>query len=309
MKVQVDQLRRYFNQVKAVDGISFSFDTGDIIGFVGPNGAGKTTTMRVMATLDEPTAGDVLMDGVSVIQQPEVGRRLVGFVPDTLPEYADMTVFEYLDFFARAYGLRGARRAQVVGDVMEFTNVGGLREKLVRDLSKGMKQRVCLGRALVHDPQVLVLDEPAAGLDPRARIELRELLFALARQGKSILISSHILSELTEICSGVVIIERGRLLEQGSLADVTKRNRTCRRVEIRVLRDAALYAAVAQEQPGVEHVAPQANGFQLELKGDEEQLNRLVAELVRRGCPLVECRLLQDDLEDVFMRVTKGEVA
>ena len=309
MKVHVNHLKRHFHKTKAVDGITFSLACGDIVGFVGPNGAGKTTTMRIMSTLDEPTDGDVLIGGVSVVENPEEGRRLVGFVPDTLPEYADMTVHEYLDFFARAYGLKGAKRKQVTDGVEEFTNVTGIREKLVKHLSKGMKQRVCLGRALVHDPQVLILDEPAAGLDPRARIELRELLFLLAKQGKAILISSHILSELTEICNGVVIIERGKLVEHGSIEDVTKRNRQSHRVLVRVAGDPAPYVAMAHEFPGVESVSAQAGGFTLEITGDDMTMSSIIQELVKRGCPVLEFKTVQDDLEDVFMRVTKGEVA
>ena len=309
MRVQIRELKRHFPSAKAVDGISFAFSSGDICGFVGPNGAGKTTTMRIMATLDDPTEGDVLLDGLSVVEHPEEARRLLGFVPDSLPEYADITVHEYLDFFARAYGLRGARRRSVVESIEEFTNVCGIREKLIKVLSKGMKQRVCVGRALIHDPQVLVLDEPAAGLDPRARIELRELLFLLAKRDKAIFISSHILSELTEICSSVVIIERGRLLENGSLAEITHRNHATRRLAVRVTGDPAPFARIAQELPCVKSVASVPNGFHLELSGDDAVLTQVLQELLRRGCPVCEYRLLQDNLEDVFMRVTKGDVA
>jgi ABC-2 type transport system ATP-binding protein len=309
MQIEVCELQRHYGKAKAVDGISFRFGSGDICGFVGPNGAGKTTTMRVMATLDEPTAGDVRLDGVSVIDHPEVGRRHIGFVPDTLPEYADMTVREYLDFFARAYGLRGVQRRDVVDRIEEFTGVGGLRERLLKHLSKGMKQRVCLGRALLHDPEILVLDEPAAGLDPRARIELRELLFLLARGGKAVFISSHILAELTEICNAVVIIERGRLVESGILADVTHRNRHAHRVLLRVARDREQAAALARELPGVEGAVLQADGIQLEIAGTDEVLAAVLRGLVTQGCPVIEFRLVQDDLEDIFMRVTKGDVA
>ena len=209
MDVRVNNLKRYFGGTKAVDGVSFSFSSGHIVGFVGPNGAGKTTTMRILATLDEPTEGDATIDGVSVVDEPEKARRLVGFMPDTLPTHRDMTVHEYLDFFARAYGLRGANRNALVERVEEFTNLTGINRKFLRDLSKGMKQRVSLARSLVHDPPVLVLDEPANALDPRARIELRELLKILADQGKAILVSSHILTELAEMCNGVVIVEQG----------------------------------------------------------------------------------------------------
>ena len=167
MDVSIVNLKRYFGKTKAVDDISFSFSSGHIFGFVGPNGAGKTTTMRILATLDDPTEGNAYVNGVSLVDDPEKARKFIGFMPDTLPAHRDMTVHDYIDFFARAYGLRGAKRLAVVESVEEFTNLKGIREKLLRALSKGMKQRVSLARAIVHDPPVLVLDEPAAGLDPR----------------------------------------------------------------------------------------------------------------------------------------------
>jgi ABC-2 type transport system ATP-binding protein len=309
MKVQVNNLKRYFGAVKAVDDVTFSFGSGDIFGFVGPNGAGKTTTMRIMATLDEPTIGDVLLDDVSVVQNPEAVRRLIGFVPDSIPEYNDITVHEYLDFYARAYGLKGDKRREVVEGIEDFTNVAGIREKLIRNLSKGMKQRVCLGRALVHDPQVLILDEPAAGLDPRARVELRELLFLLAKRGKAIFISSHILTELTEICNGVVIIERGKVLETGTIADVTHRSKDVHRILIRLIGDPTLHADMIHELPGITAIVPVEGGFQVDVDGNETVVSALLAELVRRGCPVIEFKMQHSNLEDVFMRVTKGEVA
>ena len=198
MEVSVTNLKRYFGKTKAVDGISFEFTSGHIFGFVGPNGAGKTTTMRILATLDEPTEGNAYISGVSVVEEPEKARHLLGFMPDSLPTHRDMTVKEYLDFFGRAYGLHGRKRTRYIESIVDFTNLTGLQGKFLRALSKGMKQRVSLARALVHDPPVLVMDEPAAGLDPRARVELRELLKALADQGKAILISSHILTDLAE---------------------------------------------------------------------------------------------------------------
>src|SRR5258708_35631790 len=199
MKIQVQQLRKEFGKTVAVDNISFAFDSGHIFGFVGPNGAGKTTTMRIIATIEEPTDGDVLLNGISVREEPELARRAVGYVPDTLPAHADITVHEYLDFYARAYGLRGQQRTRAVEAIEEFTNVIGIREKHLKALSKGMKQRVSLGRALVYDPDVLVLDEPAAGLDPRARAEFGELPLLLAEPTKGILITSPVLTDLTEI--------------------------------------------------------------------------------------------------------------
>ncbi|MCI0528265.1 MAG: ABC transporter ATP-binding protein, partial [Nitrospira sp.] len=207
-----------------MDDVSFSISSGQIVGFVGPNGAGKTTTMRILATLEEPTDGDAFLDGISVVEEPEKARTLVGYVPDTLPTHHDMSVHEYLDFFARAYGIKGEHRYQVLESIEEFTNLTGIREKLLHALSKGMKQRVSLARALLHDPPVLIMDEPAAGLDPRARVELRELLKVLSGQGKTILISSHILTELAEICSGAVIIEQGKILMAGTMSELLTNN-------------------------------------------------------------------------------------
>src|SRR5262245_540322 len=233
MKIDVVHLKKYYGRTRAVDDISFSFASGQVFGFVGPNGAGKSSTMRIMATLDEPTAGDVLLDGVSVVEEPEKAHRLVGYVPDNLPAHRDISVHEYLDFFARAYGIRSPRRQQVVEGIEEFTNLVGIRDKELNALSKGMKNRVSVARALVHDPPILVMDEPAAGLDPRARIELRELLRVLAGQGKAILISSHILTELAEICNGAVIIERGRILRAGTMEEILHRDAPHRTVLIR----------------------------------------------------------------------------
>ena len=220
MKTEVRNLTRVFGKNTAVDNISFSFEDGNIFGFIGPNGAGKTTTIRIMATLDLATSGDVFYDGVSATLYPEAVRRVVGYMPDSLPGYKDIQVWEYLDFFARSFGLKGAERTRALNDIVEFTNLGELRTKFLFALSKGMKQRVSLARALIHNPKVLIMDEPAAGLDPRARHELRTLLKILAEQKKAIFLSSHILSELQDICDGAVIIEQGKLLSAGTLDEL-----------------------------------------------------------------------------------------
>src|SRR5436305_8427869 len=215
--MQVKGLSRHFGSLKAVDDVSFTLEEGTILGFIGPNGAGKSTTMRILATLDVPTHGQVLLDGKSVIDSPDKVRPLLGYMPDRYGTYDDMTVVEFLDFFARAYRLKGAERKKRVDSVMEFAGLVPLADTLTIELSKGMKQRVALGRTVLHDPPLLVLDEPADGLDPRARIELRELLRALADQGKAILVSSHILTELGELCDRCIIIEQGHLVAEGSV--------------------------------------------------------------------------------------------
>jgi ABC-2 type transport system ATP-binding protein len=312
MNVQVSNLRKEFGKTVAVDNISFSFGQGQIFGFVGPNGAGKTTTMRILATIDEPSGGDVLLDGVSIFEEPELARRTVGYVPDTLPEHADITVHEYLDFFARAYGLRGRKRTQAVEAVEEFTNVTGIRDKLLKALSKGMKQRVSLGRALVYDPDVLVLDEPAAGLDPRARVELRELLVLLGARNKAVLISSHILTELTEICNGVVIIERGRVLETGTIEEVLKKSAPRRTVAIRLLennhhQNPELLKELLQT-PFVENARDAGQEIHFELSGDESAACEILGGLIAKKFKIIEFRQTKANLEDIFMNVTKGGV-
>ena len=308
MKIRVERLRKEFGKTVAVDDISFEFDSGHIFGFVGPNGAGKTTTMRVIATLEEPTSGHVYVNGVSVREEPEMARRLVGYVPDSLPEHPDITVHEYLDFFGRAYGLRGAKLRDAVGGVEEFTNLSGIRDKVLKALSKGMKQRVSLGRAIIADPEVLVLDEPAAGLDPRARVELRELLDILAGRGKAILISSHILTELTEICNGVVIIERGKILETGTIDDVLKKSSPKRTIAIRVLGASENLTKELLQTPRVDNVRQVAGEVHFEVDGTEETACDVLAALIGKGFKITEFKQTKANLEDIFMSVTKGGV-
>ena len=308
MKVAVHALKKLYGRTRAVDGISFEFSSGQIFGFVGPNGAGKSTTMRILATLDEPSSGDAFIDDISVIEEPEKTHRLVGYVPDSLPTHRDISVHEYLDFFARAYGIRGNKRRQVVESIEEFTNLLGIRDKHVNALSKGMKNRVSVARALVHDPPVLIMDEPAAGLDPRARIELRELLKVLASQGKAILISSHILTELAEICDGAVIIERGRILRAGTLEQILAEDSPHRSIVIRLLDGAAGMLKRLLELPLVEGARLDGNSVEVQFAGDEAACCGLLADLVREGFPVVEFRPQRADLEEIFMNVTRGEV-
>ncbi len=308
MKVRVERLTKHFGRTRAVDGISFGFESGQIVGFVGPNGAGKTTTLRILATLEEPTAGDAFVDGRSVTQYPEEIRREIGFVPDEMPIYADTTVVEYLDFFARAFGLSGRRRTAAIENVVEFTNLGDLRDKTLNALSRGMRQRVSLARALVHDPSLLLLDEPASGLDPRARIELRELLRQLAERGRTIFISSHILTELTEMCASVVIIEKGRLVESGKVHEVARRSAGGRSFAVRPVERLDDLVRFLLEWPTARNARAAGREARVELEGDDRDAAALLAELIRRGFSIAEFRPLQAGLEDVFLSVTKGDV-
>ncbi len=308
MKVQIVNLKKNFGQTRAVNDVSFTFSSGQVVGFVGPNGAGKTTTMRILATLDEPTSGDALINGVSVVDEPERARHLVGYVPDTLPTHRDMSVHEYLDFFARAYGLKGGHRENVIESVEEFTGLTGIRDKMLAALSKGMKQRVSLARALLHDPQVLVMDEPAAGLDPRARIELRELLRVLSSQGKAILISSHILTELAEICHAAVIIERGSVLMAGEIGDLLEAGTPHRTVLIRVMDGQERLYRELLETPRIEKVNFVGEEVSAEINGNEDACCDLLASLIGRGYRVIEFKQQRANLEEIFMNVTKGTV-
>ncbi|RKH64003.1 ABC transporter ATP-binding protein [Corallococcus llansteffanensis] len=324
--LEVKGLRRDYGKLRAVDDVTFSLEAGGILGFIGPNGAGKSTTLRILATLDVPTAGEVLLEGRSLVDAPDKARPLLGYMPDRYGTYDDVTVREFLDFFARAYGLKGAQRRQRVDSVMEFTGLGPLAEKLTTELSKGMRQRVALGRTLLHDPRLLLLDEPADGLDPRARIELRELLRALADQGKAVIISSHILTELAEICDSCVIIEQGRLLAQGRVEDLLRASGDASQVTELVVRLAAgaegeSMGARAErmllEQPRVKDVTREGSALRVRLELEpgagpmqaEAAAAVLLAALVAQGLPVCAFSPRERNLEDAFMTVTKGRVA
>jgi ABC-2 type transport system ATP-binding protein len=307
MEVIIARLVRHFPNTKAVDDISFSFHDGQIFGFVGSNGAGKTTTMRILATLDEPTSGDIFVDGISVVQYPDKVRRMVGYMPDTLPAHKDITVYEYLDFFARAYGLKDPKRSKIVENIAEFTGLNEFRNKTIAQISKGMKQRVSLARAIVHEPSVLVLDEPAAGLDPRARIELRELLKALREQGKAILISSHILQELGEICNGVAFIEKGKLLKAGKIDNIIEsiglRQTTMIRSKNYNLEE---LLKIILEEPVVQ--TAQIIGNEIAVIMNDDNDTSILTTLIAKGVQIAEFRQHKAHLEDLFLNITKGNL-
>jgi ABC-2 type transport system ATP-binding protein len=304
--LELEGLVRHFDGVRAVDGVSFSVDRGKVLGFIGPNGAGKTTTMRILATLETPQRGDARIAGRSVIDRPEEARRVTGFMPDYAGVYANTTVAEYLDFFARAYDLRGERRRRAVANIIEFMGIGDLRDRHVDALSKGLQQRVALGRALVHDPQLLILDEPAANLDPRARIEFRTLIRELAADGKTILLSSHILTELAEMCDLVAVIEKGRILATGTVQDILEGVRRRRILSARLAGPCHGAERFLLEQPGVLNVH-EANGrLQFEFTGGDAEQVALVGRLIGAGFPVLEFSAHSAGLEDLFIEITGG---
>jgi ABC-2 type transport system ATP-binding protein len=289
---------------------------GEVVGFIGPNGAGKTTTMRILSTLDEPDEGDAYVDGFSVINDPDQVRFRLGFVPDAYGAYPNVSCIEYLDFFARSYGLKGRQRIEAIENVLEFTHMHHMADKPMNGLSKGMKQRLCLGRALIHDPTVLILDEPAAGLDPRARIELKEMIVSLAARGKSLLISSHILSELAEMCHRVAIIERGELLASGTVDEILRKSSglvedhhaNLVSVAVEVVGDPAGVTTWLGQQPEVQAIQ-EKNGL-IEFLFDDAPAARcqLLRRMVEAGLPVSSFSVKRRSLEEVFMNVTRGIV-
>ena len=308
--VQVDRLTKRYNGSLAVAGLELNVEQGEIFGLVGPNGAGKTTTLKMLATLLVPSAGDALIAGYSIRRQPDAVRQLIGYMPDTFGVYDDMRVWEYLDFFGRCYGLPAGRRRQMIGDLLELVDLAHKREAYVQDLSRGMQQRLCLAHALVHDPQVLLLDEPASGLDPRARVELRELLRELRALGKTILISSHILPELEELCTSLAIIDHGRVLASGKVEDIHQAFRAGGVYLLRPIGEAGLMAAEAllAGLPEVASVARRPDGqLEIALRGDEEAAARLVAALVGDGVRVAAFAPAASDLEELFLQITDVE--
>ena len=311
--VRTEGLVKRYDRTLAVAGIDLSVDAGEIFGLVGPNGAGKTTTLRILATLLRPSAGEAEIAGWSVTRNPDQVRAVLGFMPDVFGVYDDMKVWEYLDFFARCYGIPAAGRRRMIGDLLELVDLGDKRDQYVQTLSRGMQQRLCLAHALVHDPQILLLDEPASGLDPRARVELRELLRELRALGKTILISSHILPELEELCTSVAIVDRGQVLAQGRVADIERRLRFGAVLRVRLLADRDAVDAARDRfatDPDVASAVVLEDGtIELGFRGDDAASARLLAESVRAGLPIASFARAASDLEELFLQVTAPERA
>jgi len=304
-------LTKRYGDLTAVDHLNLHLAPGEIFGFIGPNGAGKTTTIKMLATLLRATEGDALINGVSVVQQPEKVRSLIGYMPDNFGVYDDVKVWEYLDFFASAYRIPRDQRRGLIDDVLALTDLRIKRDAFVEELSRGMKQRLCLAKTLLHDPPLLLLDEPASGLDPRARIEMRELLKQLRRTGKTILISSHILSELADFCTTVGIIEAGRLVASGSVEEIIKQTGLTRTLELRVTAGLDRVEAALRDVVMVRDVVvdTDAGTCAVSFAGELDDVADLLKLLLDDGVRVVQAVESASDLEGLFMRVTRGQVA
>ena len=306
--IKTINLSKHFGSVVALDRLNLVIEAGDIYGYIGPNGAGKTTTMKILATLLEPTDGSAWVCDFDVASAGARIRPLVGYMPDFMGVYDDLNVCEYLDFFAAAFKIPRRERQKIVGDVLELTDLTSKQDVLVDSLSRGMKQRLGIARVLVHDPKVLLLDEPASGLDPRARIEIRELLKELKRMGKTILISSHILSELHEMCNKVGIIEKGRLVFSGTMEQIKKQMGLQARMRVTVAGPAERAAAVLKALPHIEGIEQDKQEILISLRDGYRYHGAVAAALVQANIPVLSLIPEELKLEDAFLHLTKGIV-
>jgi ABC-2 type transport system ATP-binding protein len=307
--IEVINFTKRYGDFVAVDDLSFTIGQGEVFGFIGPNGAGKSTTIRFLATLLRPSGGEGRVAGHSVVSEPMAVRRVIGFMPDDFGVYDGMKVWEFLDFFAVAYEIPVTYRKRIINEVLELLELSHKRDDYVNGLSKGMKQRLCLAKTLVHDPPVLILDEPASGLDPRARLEMKALLNELRGMGKTILVSSHILSELADFCTSIGIIERGKLLAAGSIQEIQRQLRSHRVIKVRVLDESTDRAsAVLRDDPGVRSVTGYDHTLTAEFHGEDDEQARLLSRLVSAGVTVQSFGEEPLSLEEVFMMITKGVV-
>ncbi len=314
--IEVENLTKTYGKSRtAVNDISFSIEENALFGFVGPNGAGKTTTIRILTTLLQPTSGQVKIDGHSVVSNPQAVRHHIGYMPDFFGVYTDMTVWEYLDFFSACYDIPALDRPGLVNDLLELVDLSHRRDDFVDDMSRGMKQRLCLARTLVHDPKVLILDEPASGLDPRARVEFRDLLIELKNMGKTIFFSSHILADIAEICTDVAIIEAGEMVIQSDIEQLRQRLKQGHRLRIRLLGEVVDQAkSVLIPLAGVTHVEEEMTKEEdweliVQFNGDKAAISNLLKTLIQADVPVLGFSEETDSLEDIFMKLTKGIVS
>jgi ABC-2 type transport system ATP-binding protein len=311
--VETRGLVKRYGDALAVAGVDLLVGPGEIYGLVGPNGAGKTTTMKILATLLAPTAGEAYVTGIPVVDDPLEVRRRIGYMPDFYGVYDDLRVWEYLDFFGRCYGVPANRRPTMIGELLEIVGLGDRRDQYVESLSRGMRQRLCLAHTLVHDPALLILDEPASGLDPRARVEMREILRELRAMGKTVLVSSHILPELGEMCTGVAIIDRGRLLRSGPIRDIERSLRATALLRIDVIGDEAAIGSARDwlgTDPRVGDVLDGERGsdgharLEVAFDGPPDAQAELLRRLVEAGHRIVGFTQATSDLEEIFLKVT-----
>ena len=306
--IEIRSFGKDYGDFTAVQCLDLTIEAGELFGFIGPNGAGKSTTIRFLATLLQASRGDATINGFSVAREPMDVRRSLGYMPDTFGVYDGMKVWEFLDFFAVAYQIARTQRRKIINEVLELLDLTEKRDDFVNGLSRGMKQRLCLAKTLVHDPPVLILDEPASGLDPRSRVEVKALLKELRRMGKTILISSHILTELADCCTSIGIIERGQLLMHGPIDDVYRRIHRNRTIEVKFVSNMESGLAILRSSPHLRDIQVEEHRAVVELETDDAGVAGLLDQLVASDAVICNFGEKEPTLEDVFMMVTKGLV-
>lgn len=306
--IEITDLTKKYGSFTALDHLTLTLSEGTVFGFVGANGAGKSTTFLILSTLLQPTSGTVVIDGIDITKQPEEIRKRIGYMPDFFGIYDQLKAHEYLDFYGASYGIPPSERERLIADLLELVNLTDKRNTYVDSLSRGMKQRLCLARSLIHDPKVLILDEPASGLDPRARVEMRDILRSLKSMGKTILISSHILPELAEMCDEIGVIDSGRLIAHGSVPEIQAQLSGDKTITVRIAGDRAAAVPVFEESPFVSNISFGAETGQLSFtfKGGDADQFHLLQSAVLSGIRIVSFSEDSADLEDVFMQITKG---
>lgn len=304
--IQIKNLRKRYGKMEALKGLTLEIEKGTVFGFVGPNGAGKSTTMSILATLLEPTSGQAYVGGYEVTKSPKEVRKLIGYMPDFFGVYDNLTAEEYLDFYGANYDIPQAERKEIIPQLLELVNLSHKRDAYVDSLSRGMKQRLGLARCLVHNPEVLILDEPASGLDPRARIELREILKELRNMGKTIIISSHILPELAEMCDVIGIVEEGNLVAFGRVDEIYTRMQETKVLRIRLLDRFEEAMSHLRQKANVSQVTHEGNWLVVGFTGDDQQQVELFRDLAVSGFPVAAFNEEQGDLEEIFLEITKG---
>lgn len=306
--LEIKNLNKKYGKFTAVDNLELNVAEGEIFGFVGPNGAGKTTTMKIICGLLSADSGEVIVDGVDAIKNSKKIKEKIGYMPDFFGVYDNLKVSEYLEFYASIYNINGKDRDKVCGDLLELVDLTSKKDSYVDSLSRGMKQRLCLARSLVHNPKLLVLDEPASGMDPRARYEMKEILRTLKDMNKTIIISSHILPELAELCSTIGIIERGKILLRGTVDEIMLKVYRNKGIKIRVQDKLEAAVTTLKEFPNVDNITTGENTIQAYFEGGDEDMSNMLRTLVTRNIPVVSFSQLDGNLEDIFMKVTgKGE--
>ena len=309
--ISVRDLKIHYGEHVAVDSLSFSVESGSVFGLIGPNGAGKTTTIKAIATLLEPTYGEISIDHISVLHQPEEARKKLGYMPDFPPVYDDLLVYEFGDLLAHAYGLPKEARNKKVKECLALTDLADKAKVKCKTLSRGMKQRALLAKTLVHEPSVLLLDEPAANLDPKARIDLRNLLRQLASTGKTILVSSHVLSELEDLCDAIGIMRAGRMMVSGNLQDIANISSTEKVIQIEVLSPDKKLQTCLTQFPSLSKITKLNQGgtrFSLSHTGDAEDAASILQSLIQQGFPVSSFHRKQSKVEDLFLDVEAGRM-